>query len=223
MDDITQVLPHAGEHWYEFELLLYLWLLLPYTDGATLIYDVWTKPYCTPLATRIKVQCEGYIGLLLTLTNTSYLYIMWYSLIYLPEGSKRFLVVALGTVYPITASLVAVTTATTTTTTSNDTTIWLTYWTTYSILFILMDYLENFLGQIPGFYSLCAIATVYLFLPMFNGSEVIFRRILVPLSGQYENMLLHDAYMVKQSMIQAIPVEHRERVLEKTAHIFLKG
>lgn len=219
MDDITNILPHAGEHWYEFELVLYLWLLLPYTDGATLIYDVFTKPYCTPIATRIKVQCEGYIGLLLTLTNTSYLYIIWYSLIYLPEGSKRFLVVALGTVYPITASLVAVTTETT----SNDDTVWLTYWTTYSILFILMDYLENFLGQIPGFYSLCAIATVYLFLPMFNGSEVIFRRILVPLSGQYENMLLHDAYKVKQSMVQSIPIEHRERVLEKTAHIFLKG
>ena len=220
MDDITQVLPHAGEHWNEFEFFFYLWLLLPFTDGATLIYDVFTKPYCTPIATRIKVQCEGYIGLLLTLTNTSYIYIIWYSLIYLPEGSKRFLVVALGTVYPITASLVAVTTETTT---SNDDTVWLTYWTTYSILFVLMDYLENFLGQIPGFYSLCAITTVYLFLPMFNGSEVIFRRILVPLSGQYENMLLHDAYLVKQSMMQAIPIEHRERVFEKTAHIFLKA
>lgn len=219
MDDLTYYLPNAGEHWYEFEFVFYLWLLLPFTDGATLIYDLFTKPYCTPIATRIKVQCEGYIGLLLTLTNTSYLYIIWYSLIYLPESSKRFLVVALGTVYPITASLVAVTTETTT----NDETVWLTYWATYSILFILMDYLENFMGQIPGFYSLCAVATVYLFLPMFNGSEVIFRRVLVPLSGQYENMLLHDAYKVKQSMVQAIPAEHRERVMEKTAHIFLKG
>jgi TB2/DP1, HVA22 family len=219
IDDITRYLPNAGEHWYELEFILYLWLLLPYTDGATLIYDVFTKPYCSPIATRIKVQCEGYIGLLLTLANTSYIYIIWYSLIYLPEGSKRFLVVALGTVYPITASLVAVTTETT----PIDDTVWLTYWTTYSILFILMDYLENFIGNVPGFYSLCAIATVYLFLPMFNGSEIIFRRILVPLSGQYENMLLHDAYLVKQGMIQAIPTEHRERLFEKTAHIFLKA
>ena len=30
MDDITNVLPNAGEHWHEFELLLYLWLLLPF-------------------------------------------------------------------------------------------------------------------------------------------------------------------------------------------------
>jgi TB2/DP1, HVA22 family len=219
VDNLTRYLPAAGEHWYEFEFFFYLWLLLPYTDGAALIYDVFTKPYCAPLAQRIKVQCEGYIGMLLTMANTSYIWILWYSLLYLPDSSKRFLVVALGTVYPIAASLVAVTTEST----GLDDTLWLTYWTTFSLLFIAMDYIENFIGSIPGFYSLCAIATVYLFLPMFNGAEIVFRRVLVPLSGQHENMLLHDAYKVKAGMIKAIPINQRDRVFEKTAHIFLKG
>jgi TB2/DP1, HVA22 family len=122
-------------------------------------------------------------------------------------------------VYPIAASLIAVTTETT----GLDDTLWLTYWTTYSLLYIAMDYIENFIGHVPGFYSICALATVYLFLPMFNGSEVVFRRVLVPLSGQYENMLLRDAYLVKAGMVKAIPTQHRDRVLEKAAHIFLKG
>lgn len=219
MDTITQHLPAAGEHWYEFEFFFYLWLFLPYTDGAALIYDVFTKPYCAPIAQRIKITFEGYIGFLLTLTNTSYIWILWYALLYLPESSKRFLVVALGTVYPLAASLMAVTTEDT----GLDDTLWLTYWTTYSVLYIAMDYLENFIGRVPGFYSLCALATVYLFLPMFNGAEVVFRRVLVPLSGQYENLLLRDAHLLKAGMVKAIPTQHRDRVLEKAAHIFLKG
>lgn len=39
MDNITKYLPAAGEHWYEFEFFFNLWLILPMTDGAALIYD----------------------------------------------------------------------------------------------------------------------------------------------------------------------------------------
>jgi hypothetical protein len=39
MDNITKFLPSAGEHWYEFEFFFNLWLILPMTDGAALIYD----------------------------------------------------------------------------------------------------------------------------------------------------------------------------------------
>lgn len=219
MDDIRQKLPAAGEHWFEVELLFHLWLLFPLTDGAALIYDCFTKPYVAPAAQRVKIQFEGFIGVFLTLVNTSYIWVLWYAFLYLPEEAKRFLVVALGTVYPIAASTVAVTTEAT----SLDDTFWLTYWTTFSLLFIIMDYAENFVGSIPGFYSICAVAVVYLFLPMFNGAEVVFRRVLVPLSGQYENLLLHDAYVVKAGMVKSLPVDQRERVFEKTACIFLKA
>jgi hypothetical protein len=40
-----------------------------------------------------------------------------------------------------------------------DTTFWLTYWSAYSILFL--DWLENFVGHIRGFYSICLVATVH--------------------------------------------------------------
>ena len=83
-----------------------------------------------------------------------------------------------------------------------------------------MDYLENFVGHITGFYSLCLVATVYLFLPMFNGSEVVFRRVLVPLSGQYENMLLHDADLVRLGMEKQIPRKYQDSVFKKAAAVF---
>jgi hypothetical protein len=84
-----------------------------------------------------------------------------------------------------------------------------------------MDYLENFVGGITGFYSLCLVATIYLFLPMFNGADAVFRRVLVPLSGQYENMLLHDAYLVRQGMEASIPQEYHGRVFQKAADVFV--
>lgn len=86
-----------------------------------------------------------------------------------------------------------------------------------------MDYLENFVGHITGFYTLIAMCTLYLFLPMFKGADVIFRRVLVPLTGQYENMLMHDAYLVKLGMVDSIPNKEHDRVMAKAAQLFLKS
>ena len=58
-------------------------------------------------------------------------------------------------------------------------------------------------------------------LPMFDGANVVFRRVLVPLSGQYENMLLHDAYLVRKGMEQSIPSKYQERVFKKAAEVFI--
>lgn len=221
MDEITAQLPAAGEHWYEFEFFLMLWLALPFTDGAGLIYEYWTKPYFSPVAERVKKQMEGYFGIFLTAVNTSYLWFVWFAFMSMPEDARRFLVVALGTVYPMLASLVAI--STTPSKKNVEERFWLTYWASYSVLFIAMDYLENFCGRIRGFYSLCAVATLYLFLPMFQGADVVFRRVLVPLSGQYENMLLHDAYLVKLGMEDSLPNKEHDRVMAKAAQLFLKN
>jgi len=97
----------------------------------------------------------------------------------------------------------------------------LTYWCSFTLLFLAMDYVENIVGGIPGFYSLCLAATVYLFLPMFNGADVVFRRLLVPLTGQYENMLLHDAYLIRKGMEKSIPPAYHDRVFQKAAKIFV--
>ena len=74
-------------------------------------------------------------------------------------------------IYPIAASTVALTTKED----GTDDTFWLTYWSCFSLLFLCMDYLENFVGGIPGFYSVCMAATIYLFLPLFDGANVVFR------------------------------------------------
>ena len=146
---------------------------------------------------------------------------LWFVFMTFPEEQRRFITVALGTIYPTAASIVAVSQPADTMATGADTTFWLTYWSSYSILFLLMDYLENFIGHIRGFYSVCLVATVYLFLPMFNGAETVFRRVLVPLSGQYENMLLRDVHIVQLEMEKLIPEKKRGGVLQKASDIFL--
>jgi hypothetical protein len=64
------------------------------------------------------------------------------------------------------------------------------------------------------------ITALYLFLPMFDGANVVFRRVLVPLSGQYEEMLLHDAYLVRKGMEASIPQQYHEKVFKRAANVF---
>jgi len=215
MDSFKENYPLVAEHWYEFEFFATLWFLLPFTDGSTLFYDVITAPYITPICVRMNKAMEGYIEIILGIVNTGYMWMIWTVFLTLPEEARRFVVVAVGTVYPIVASTVTITTEE-----SDDETFWLTYWACFSLLFIMMDCLEEFVGSIRGFYSICLVLTVYLFLPMFQGANVVFRKVLVPLSGQYENMLLRDAYLVKREIEKKIPQAMHERVLSKTADMF---
>lgn len=215
MDTIAETVPFVAEHWYELEFFLTLWILLPWTDGSTLIYDVFTAKFIAPLCHGAKGAMEGKFQYLMAMVNSGYLWILWSTFLTLPEEARRFVVVAVGTVYPIVASTVAVATK------SDESTFWLTYWSCYSVLFVLMDYLETFVGSIRGFYSICLCMTVYLFLPMFRGAEVVFRRILVPLSGQYENMLLRDTLIVRKEMEKNIAPTMHKKVMKRAADVFL--
>lgn len=230
MDDITARLPQAGEHWFEFEFFLVIWLASPFTNGAAVTYDHITRPYITPLAQRINAQMEGWIQALLALVNTSYIWLVWYTFVRMPEEQRRFIVVFVGTAYPMAASIVAISQKVDADKESGSThgvsdssflvTNWLTYWCCYMLLFVAMDYLENFLGHILGFYSLCGFATLYLALPMFNGAEVVFRRVLVPLSGQYEELMMRDAWLVRRNIVASIPDKQRHKVLTRAAAMF---
>lgn len=185
-----------------------------FTDGSALLFDLITKPFIAPLARILEKKLEGFGGFILTLVNGSHIYFLWWVFLFMPAEARRFITVAVGTVYPTIASIVALTT-----TTGEDDTYWLTYWSCYSLLFIAMDCLENYIG-VRGFYSLCLCATVYLFLPMFKGADAVFRNVLVPLSGQHENMLLRDAQIVRQEMERKIPKRMRAKALSKAASIF---
>ena len=59
IDEVRHVFPAGGEHWYEIEFFITLWMLLPLTDGAALIYDIFTEPYLAPICQKIKDKVEG--------------------------------------------------------------------------------------------------------------------------------------------------------------------
>jgi hypothetical protein len=213
MDTISEHSPMVANHWYEMEFFITLWLVLPWTDGSTLLCDkvctcscigsctctnllstpldvylieltvwvVWfpkiTIPLLAPLSQHAKhIMDSNVILLWIAFINSGYLWILWITFMTLPEPARRFVTVAVGTIYPILASTVCIATNNNKLNTSSfssqrnnrpvqtnhEETFWLTYWCCYSILFVMMDYLETFVGSIPGFYSICLCATVYL-------------------------------------------------------------
>lgn len=218
MDVVAEQHPHIAEHWYEFEFLALLWFILPFTDGSTLMFDNITRPIFGAMFTNLKQKMDRRIALIVMVVNWGHLWVLWMTFTSLDEEARRFIVVAVGTVYPIIASTVACTT----TTDEHDDSFWLTYWASFSIVFMMMDYLENFVGKITGFYSLCLCATVYLFLPMFNGADAVFRNILAPLSGQYEAMLLRDVHILKVEILKKIPERKRDSFLKQAASLFVE-
>ena len=64
-------------------------------------------------------------------------------------------------------------------------------------------------GVIWGFYSVIIFSTVYLMLPMFQGSDKLFRNVLVPLAGLRESLLLRDALLLKKDLIASLPPERQ--------------
>lgn len=83
-----------------------------------------------------------------------------------------------------------------------------------------MDWAEEILGNIPGFYSVCLVATVYLMLPLFRGSDAVFRNVLVPLAGQRDKLLIRDAHVLHKNMIRQVPAERIESVRAATIAAF---
>jgi len=55
------VAPILKAHWYEFEFFFLVWLSNPLTDGATLMYDLFTKPVLVPILKPLKVYMCIYI------------------------------------------------------------------------------------------------------------------------------------------------------------------
>ena len=58
-------------------------------------------------------------------------------------------------------------------------------------------------------------------LPMFNGADVIFRNVLVPLAGQREALLLKDAKMLARTMVKQLPASRHGEAGEAIAEAFL--
>ena len=51
-----------------------LWFILPFTDGAAIVYELITKPYVVPVVAPVAKACEGWLTTLaLTLVNASHM------------------------------------------------------------------------------------------------------------------------------------------------------
>ena len=94
-----------------------------------------------------------------------------------------------------------------------------------------------------GLYTACLATTLYLMLyeaasdplsrrwrrekvgrsrrPMFNGADVVFRNVLVPLAGQREALLLKDAKTLAKTMIKQLPASRHGEAGEAIAEAFL--
>lgn len=218
VDDATTDRPVVRQYWYEFLFVYYLWLLLPFTDGAALLYDFVTEPLIVPLITPHTKKMTGWVNTLVTaFINAFHLWFVWFAFFFLPPSLKSFIAICVGTVYPFMASIVAVSTPQ-----GDDDTFWLTYWSCYGILYLVMGFFEQWLKNIPGFYLLYIIATVYLMLPMFKGADKIFREILVPLSGQTEMLLIRDAQMLRMELEAKLPDNRKEDVLKSLTKVLTK-
>ena len=204
-------------YWYESMLFFFVWLFFPKTDVAALIYDYITEPFLAPKIRPLATKMSNWITYLYqTVINAAHLWVLWIIFMFLPAGLKRLVAVAVGTVYPLVSSI----TAAATEEIEDDTYWWLTYWSVYGCLFLIMETLETWLGRIPGFYSLIIFATVYLMLPMFQGADKVFRKILVPLAGLREMLMLRDAIHVKKSMLRDLDPERATIVRKAIAKFY---
>lgn len=205
-------------HWNMFEFFFYLWLILPWTDGATLIFDFFMAPFVAPIVQPIVQRMDGLINKLIAMVmNAAHLSVVWIVFVFLDPSLKRVIWIMIATIYPLGASIVSVTTFD-----GGDDTYWLTYWSCFGILFLIIDFLENFLGFIPGFYTVAIAATIYLMLPLFRGADTVFRSILVPIAGLQELLVRRDAEEVKRKALADVPPERRSIVMKAIAESFEK-
>ncbi len=204
--------------WLATLLFTFYWLYFPLTCGALVVYEKVTEPYLSPKLKPLQKQMNNYIIYLQqALSNAFHLYLVWIIFMFLPAGFKRIVAIAIGTVYPAVCSIIAAATEE-----IEDDTYWLTYWAVYGCLFLIMDVSEDFLGRIPGFCTLIIFATIYLMLPMFRGADKVFRKILVPLAGLQELLMLRDAISIKKQMLKDLDPE-RAAVLQKSIAKFFDG
>lgn len=210
MKDVSAV------YWYEVTTVFFVWLYIPILNGARLLYENITALYIAPKIKPIAAKMNNMISALYqTMINAMHLWFVWIIFMFLPVALKRTIAIAVGTVYPFVSSIAAASTEEVA-----DDTFWLTYWSVYGCLFLIMELLETWLGRIPGFYTLVIFSTVYLMLPMFQGADKLFRKVLVPLAGLQELLLLRDAILVKKKMLLDLHPERARAVRQAIAQFY---
>jgi len=186
--------------WSGFSFFFLLWLIIPWTDGSYLIHNKITAPFLTPIIEPFAKNFNVFFSALIsTSVNGIYIWVFFVAFHWCPDPVKSILTISVGIVYPWICSVVAAHTDEV-----EDDTYWLTYWSCYGLLFLAMQFIEQYSGSILGFYYVILAATIYLMLPMFQGSEKVFRYVLVPLFGQHEMLILRDAKAIEKQLLRTI-------------------
>ena len=216
LDDFTIEKRSAYVTFYTVQFFYYFWLLLPFTNGAGIIHKYVTIPFLTPLVDPVRKRCQGLLSFLTSLSITAvHMYVVVLFFIFLPTEIKRFVAIAIGTVYPTIASIGAAATPE-----PDDDTFWLTYWSCYGSLYLIVDFLETFLGDIPGFYAGFIVGILYLMIPVVNGADKVFRNILVPLTNQHDMLIYRDAIAIRRSVQTKIKEQDQEHMTKTIGEVF---
>jgi hypothetical protein len=90
MDYIARDNMDQMEWWFQLEFFVLTWLLLPFTDGAALIFDYITEPFLAPIATSLAEKCSGLIAKLVTITiSASHVWFLWAAFAFFSAGFQR--------------------------------------------------------------------------------------------------------------------------------------
>ena len=179
-----------------------------------MMYDKVTKKIAVPLLEpyvskfndgSILGSIAKFIGFGVSASHVMFLYFIF---IILPSSVERFIVVVTGCLYPIAASIVAVTTDM-----ANDDTQWLGYWGCFATMYLVMLASDDILYWIPGYHSAMLTFVCYLMLPVFNGADSIFRGILVPVFGLKAQLLRRDARVLAEETTKGLTAEQKAAVV----------
>ena len=96
-----------------------------------------------------------------------------------------------------------------------------TVWASYRAVSDGAKSMGEFIGSFKGLYVMCLAATMYLMLPMFDGSTLIFREILIPVLGQQELLYLRDARALAAQFVQKLPAHRQESARREAAKAFV--
>jgi len=207
---------NCTELWLGFEFFFFLWLFLPWTDGAVLIHKNIGDPYVRPILEPITKLLDSWISVLISASvNFIFLWVFFVGFTMLHGKHQQFVTVTVGVVYPFLCSVAAAHTEQV-----EDDTYWLTYWACYGLLFLAMQFIEQVVGRFPGMYIAVIAATMYLMLPMFQGADKVFRYVLVPLFRQHEMLFVRDAMRLEKEIAKKIPKSRVDSVRKQIASRF---
>jgi len=207
---------------YKISFFYTVWLVLPFTDGSTLILDGITSLCLKPLLIWIpKVFKNRLVGVVTnTLMNLIHLIALWYICFELNSQWIPVTVIAITTLYPLIASLISLST-----TDKSDTYFWLAYWSLYGIFILVGITIASYYTRMDmqSYYLVFAVLMIYLMLPLFRGAEQVFRSILVPWAGLDEMLIIYDSHRIKMATMQRLPTQRKKHVLRMISTSFFEA